>query len=247
MFGRIAYNAEAFEKTDVCFKNFLEELDAHLQKSKFLAGETFTLADVIAASFIAVHFMFRIDEPLRTRFAALTAWFGDISSKSEFEGVYGKIKLCAKPKEPKKPKAPKAPKEEKKGGEKKGGEKKEKKEKKPKNKGTKIPPKKEVVPKVEVQVKPEYKDTKQVLPEPEWENVVTRFPPEPSGFLHIGHFKAAMLNYHHSNMYNGKMILRFDDTNPSKEKESFVENIQSDIKTLGIEAAEVTFTSDYFP
>jgi len=77
--------------------------------------------------------------------------------------------------------------------------------------------------------------------------VVTRFPPEPSGFLHIGHVKAAMLNYHYSKIYNGKMILRFDDTNPMKEKIEFVENIIKDLKTLGITPDEISHTSDYFP
>ena len=55
-----------------------------------------------------------------------------------------------------------------------------------------------------------------------------------------------MLNYHYSKMYNGKMILRFDDTNPSKENDNFVENIKSDIKTMGIYPERVSYTSDYF-
>lgn len=77
--------------------------------------------------------------------------------------------------------------------------------------------------------------------------VVTRFPPEPSGFLHIGHVKAAMLNYHYAKIYGGKMILRFDDTNPLNEKIEFVENIIRDLKTLDIKPDIVTHTSDYFP
>jgi glutamyl-tRNA synthetase len=75
---------------------------------------------------------------------------------------------------------------------------------------------------------------------------VTRFPPEPSGFLHIGHAKAAMLNFHYAKMYAGKMILRFDDTNPTNEKDEFVQNIIRDLKTLEIYPDRVTFTSDYF-
>lgn len=76
--------------------------------------------------------------------------------------------------------------------------------------------------------------------------VVTRFPPEPSGFMHIGHVKALFLNYHYAKIFNGRMILRFDDTNPSKEKQEFVDNIIADIKTLGVEPDRVTYTSDYF-
>jgi len=61
-------------------------------------------------------------------------------------------------------------------------------------------PKKE---KKEIQIDPAYAKFKSVLQDPEWSKVITRFPPEPSGFLHIGHVKALMLNYHYSKMYNG--------------------------------------------
>jgi len=77
--------------------------------------------------------------------------------------------------------------------------------------------------------------------------VVVRFPPEPSGYLHVGHAKAAMINNFYARSYNGTLIIRFDDTNPAREKEEFQEEILEDCKRLGIKADKVSFTSDYFP
>jgi len=77
--------------------------------------------------------------------------------------------------------------------------------------------------------------------------VVTRFPPEPNGYLHIGHAKSICLNFGIALDYKGSCNLRFDDTNPHKENVEFVESIQQDVKWLGFEwANEVLFSSDYF-
>ena len=74
----------------------------------------------------------------------------------------------------------------------------------------------------------------------------TRFPPEPNGYLHIGHAKSIVLNFGIAQDYPGSCNLRFDDTNPAKEEEEFVEAIKEDVRWLGYEWAELRFASDYF-
>ena len=78
------------------------------------------------------------------------------------------------------------------------------------------------------------------------EGVVTRFPPEPNGYLHIGHAKSICLNFGVAQEYDGVTYLRFDDTNPIKEDEVFVQSIQEDVQWLGFEWAHLTYASDYF-
>jgi len=73
-----------------------------------------------------------------------------------------------------------------------------------------------------------------------------RFPPEPNGYLHIGHAKAICINFGLGQRYNAPVNLRFDDTNPAKEEQEFVDSIREDVKWLGFEWAEERFASDYF-
>ena len=85
------------------------------------------------------------------------------------------------------------------------------------------------------------------LAEGVYDHVCTRFPPEPNGYLHIGHAKAILLSYGMAKKYNGEFHLRFDDTNPTKEKTEFVESIKEDIRWLGADWKDhLYFASNYF-
>ncbi|KAI0212898.1 Bifunctional glutamate/proline--tRNA ligase [Lamellibrachia satsuma] len=84
------------------------------------------------------------------------------------------------------------------------------------------------------------------LPGAEMGKVVVRFPPEASGFLHVGHAKAALLNQYYQQAFKGKLVMRFDDTNPAKEEEEYEKVILEDIAMLGLKPDVFTFTSDHF-
>src|SRR5262249_44572640 len=77
--------------------------------------------------------------------------------------------------------------------------------------------------------------------------IVTRFPPEPNGYLHIGHATSICLNFGLTNKYGGYTNLRFDDTNPVTEETEYVESIKDDVRWLGFEWKNELYASDYFP
>ena len=80
-----------------------------------------------------------------------------------------------------------------------------------------------------------------------YQTISTRFPPEPNGYLHLGHAKSICLNFGLALKYGGKTNLRFDDTNPSTEETEYVESIKADVQWLGFQWANEFYASDYFP
>ena len=78
------------------------------------------------------------------------------------------------------------------------------------------------------------------------DSIITRFPPEPNGYLHIGHAKSLEINFSLASEFNGNTNLRFDDTNPIKEDMEYVESIKRDVEWLGYKWDKIIFASDYF-
>src|SRR5712691_12482576 len=84
------------------------------------------------------------------------------------------------------------------------------------------------------------------LSEGKYQTIQTRFPPEPNGYLHIGHAKSICLNFGLADLFGGKTNLRFDDTNPEKEEQEYVDSIMKDVCWLGFDWDGLYYASDYF-
>ncbi|MFA6036114.1 MAG: glutamate--tRNA ligase, partial [Candidatus Micrarchaeia archaeon] len=110
-------------------------------------------------------------------------------------------------------------------------------------------PKAEIEEKLKSYTFAEKKEEKKglTLPDAQRGKVVTRFPPEPSGYPHIGHAKAALLDYEAARVYDGKFLLRFDDTNPEKESQAFADAIKEGLAWLGVKWDAETYVSDSIP
>lgn len=122
------------------------------------------------------------------------------------------------------------------------------KEQNPPKKNKTAPQKSEKLPNAPVDVNSMYKEgfLKSIYNEKPSEKIVTRFPPEPNGFLHIGHSKAIAINFGFARYHGGVCYLRFDDTNPEAEEEIYFTAIREIIEWLGFKPFDVTYSSDNF-
>lgn len=266
--GKATEETLDFKAANANLRSSLKFLNSQLKGRKNLVGDSLTIADIYVTCHLIKSFQLVLEPGFRKGVADLTSFITLVVSHDLFKAQFGNIKFCARPLKPYvKPgtevKTEKADKKEENKGDKKDGKKGDKKDnkkdgKKDDKKGGKKGDKKggkkqddqaeEIigVPDDVEFADPIYAKYKTIFKNAIYGKVITRFPPEPSGFLHIGHIKASMINYHYAKVYNGKMILRFDDTNPSKEKIEFVQNITKDLKTVEIIPAKTTYTSDYF-
>ena len=202
------------------FRNALTYLDSVLAPITFLVGQDITIADYVlfGALYASPYWHgFMADTGGSKEFKNILRWYKYIGSKPEVKSVIGGLPKDVQVK-------PAAYVVDIK-----------------KEAGATAPRKGDNQPK---QTKDEGKFVD--LPGAEMGKVVVRFPPEASGYLHVGHAKAALLNQHYQQSFQGKLIMRFDDTNPAKEKEEFEDVILEDLKMLRVKYDHFSRTSDHF-
>ena len=203
------------------FTNAVQYLDSYIGKErKFLVGNSISVADYVVVGALYTNGYWKSLMDSKKAPANLMAWFQQMNSLPEVKICVDRIPAEGKPKPETIPSATKAKQE--KGG-KPAGNAKADSGKQTKEEGKFVD-----------------------LPGAEMGKVVVRFPPEASGYLHVGHAKAALLNQHYQQHFQGKLIMRFDDTNPAKEKEEYETVILEDLKMLRVKYDHFSRTSDHF-
>ena len=203
------------------FKNALNYLESVLAPITFLVGETISIADYVVFGSLCASGFWQGFLKDGKEFVNIRRWYKFIQSQKEVQEVIKTLpkEIEAKPVKFEEKLASSAP-------------------------AARGPPK---LTKGDHTVKQTKDEGKFVdLPGAEMGKVVVRFPPEASGYLHIGHAKAALLNQHYQQAFQGKLIMRFDDTNPAKEKEEYEEVILEDLKMLRVKYDHFSRTSDHF-
>ena len=204
------------------FMSAVEYLDAYIGKDrKYLVGDNVSVADYVVVGSLFTNGYWKDLTGSNKAPSNLLRWFNGMISLPEVKSILASIPAEGIPKAATLP-SPNEVKKETKG-------------KPASDKKTNAPAK---------QTKEEGKFVD--LPGAEMGKVVVRFPPEASGYLHVGHAKAALLNQHYQQHFQGKLIMRFDDTNPAKEKEEYEAVILEDLKLLKVKYDYFSRTSDHF-